>query len=116
MPASPIPAFLHGQHRTSQVPRQSIPYLCRAPRPRPDREDLVFDFPGLTYEGTMSADGNSMIGVMTYAKRSLPLVLQRTKAGAEWAIPAAPAISAPMAADASGGCGGGHDQAGSAGK
>jgi uncharacterized protein (TIGR03435 family) len=61
---------------------------------------FVFDFPGLTYEGTMSADGNSMSGTMTYAKRSLPLALQRTKPGAEWAIPAAPAKIAPMAPDA----------------
>ena len=61
---------------------------------------LVFDFPGLTYEGTMSADGNSMSGTMTYAKRSLPLALQRTKPEAEWAIPAAPAKIAPMAPDA----------------
>ena len=34
MPASPIPAFPRGQHRTSQVPWQSIPCLCHAPRPR----------------------------------------------------------------------------------
>ena len=31
---------------------------------------FVNDFPGLTYEGTMLADGNSMSGTMTYAKRS----------------------------------------------
>jgi uncharacterized protein (TIGR03435 family) len=61
---------------------------------------FVNDFPGLTYEGTMSADGNSMSGTMTYAKRSLPLALQRTKPEAEWAIPAAPAKIAPMAPDA----------------
>jgi bla regulator protein blaR1 len=61
---------------------------------------FVFDFPGLAYEGTMSADGNSMSGTMTYAKRSLPLALQRTKPEAEWAIPAAPAKIASMAPDA----------------
>ena len=61
---------------------------------------FVNDFPGLTYEGKMSADGNSMSGTMTYAKRSLPLALQRTKPGTEWAIPAAPAKIAPMAPDA----------------
>ncbi len=58
------------------------------------------DFPGLTYEGTMSADGNSMSGTMTYARRSLPLALERAKPEAEWAIPAAPAKIAPMAPDA----------------
>jgi Protein of unknown function (DUF3738) len=61
---------------------------------------FVNDFPGLTYEGTMLADGNSMSGTMTYAKRSLPLALQRAKPGTEWAIPAAPAKIAPMAPDA----------------
>ena len=60
----------------------------------------MYDFPGLTYEGTMSADGNSMSGTMAYAKRSLPLALQRTKPEAEWAIPAAPAKLAQMAPDA----------------
>jgi uncharacterized protein (TIGR03435 family) len=61
---------------------------------------FVNDFPGLTYEGTMLADGNSMSGTMMYAKRSLPLTLQRAKPGTEWAIPAAPAKLAPMASDA----------------
>jgi uncharacterized protein (TIGR03435 family) len=61
---------------------------------------FVNDFPGLKYDGTMSADGNSMSGTMTYAKRSLPLALQRAKQEAEWAIPAAPAKIAPMATDA----------------
>jgi uncharacterized protein (TIGR03435 family) len=61
---------------------------------------FVNDFPGLTYDGTMSADGNSMSGTMTYAERSLPLALQRAKPEAEWAIPAAPAKIAPMATDA----------------
>jgi uncharacterized protein (TIGR03435 family) len=61
---------------------------------------VVTNFPGLTYEGTMSADGNSMSGTMTFAKRALPLALQRTKPEGEWAIPAAPAKLAPMAVDA----------------
>ena len=37
----PFRLFSHGQHRTSQVPWQSIPCLCHAPRPRPDRDDLA---------------------------------------------------------------------------
>ena len=41
-----------------------------------------------------------MSGTMTYAKRALPLALQRTKPEAEWAIPAPPAKIAPMAPDA----------------
>jgi hypothetical protein len=61
---------------------------------------FVNDFPGLTYEGTMLAGGNSMSGTMTYAKRSLPLALERAKPATEWAIPAEPAKIAPMATDA----------------
>lgn len=61
---------------------------------------FVNDFPGLTYEGTMLADGNSISGTMTYAERSLPLALERAKPGTEWAIPAVPTKIAPMATDA----------------
>jgi uncharacterized protein (TIGR03435 family) len=61
---------------------------------------FVNDFPGLTYEGTMSADRNSMSGTMTYAKRSLPLAMERAKPETEWAIPAAPAKIAPMVSGA----------------
>lgn len=61
---------------------------------------FVNDFPGLTYEGTMFADGDSMRGTMTYARRSLPLALERAKPATEWAIPAEPAKIAPMAPDA----------------
>jgi uncharacterized protein (TIGR03435 family) len=61
---------------------------------------FVNDFPGLTYEGTMSADGNSMSGTMTYAGRSLPLALERAKPETEWAIPAPPPRIASMAPDA----------------
>ena len=41
LPASPIPASLHGQHRTSQVPCWPIPCLCHVPRPRPGRNALA---------------------------------------------------------------------------
>jgi uncharacterized protein (TIGR03435 family) len=61
---------------------------------------FVNDFPGLTYQGTMSADGHSMSGTMTYAGRSLPLALERAKPETEWATPAAPPKIAPMAPDA----------------
>ncbi|HTZ56777.1 MAG TPA: M56 family metallopeptidase [Acidobacteriaceae bacterium] len=61
---------------------------------------FVNDFPGLTYEGTMSADGNSVSGTITYARRSLPLALERAKPRTEWAIPAAPTKNALMASDA----------------
>jgi uncharacterized protein (TIGR03435 family) len=61
---------------------------------------FVNDFPGLTYEGTMSGDGNSMSGTMTYAGRPLPLALERAKPETEWATPAPPPKIAPMAPDA----------------
>jgi uncharacterized protein (TIGR03435 family) len=61
---------------------------------------FVNDFPGLTYEGTMSADGNSMSGTMTLAMRSLPLALERAKPETEWATPVPPPRIAPMAPDA----------------
>ncbi len=37
----PFRLSTRGQHRTSQVPCQPVPYLCRAPRPRPDRNVLA---------------------------------------------------------------------------
>jgi hypothetical protein len=37
----PFRLFPRGQRRTSQVPCRSIPHLCRAPRPRPNRDVLA---------------------------------------------------------------------------
>jgi uncharacterized protein (TIGR03435 family) len=77
-----------------------LPPASGSPRFQEGKLRLVTDFPGLTYEGTMSADGNSMSGTMTFAKRSLPLTLERAKPTTEWAIPAPRPKLAPMAPDA----------------
>ena len=60
---------------------------------------FVNDFPRLTYEGKMSADGNSISGTVTQ-NGSSPLLLQRATPETEWATPAPPPRILPMAADA----------------
>ncbi len=60
---------------------------------------FVNDFPRLTYEGKMSADGNSISGTVTQ-NGSFPLVLERATPETEWATPAPPSRILPMAADA----------------
>ena len=54
----------------------------------------------LTYEGKMSADGNSITGASTQGGNSLPLVFERSTPATEWTIPEPPARVPPMAADA----------------
>lgn len=61
---------------------------------------FVNDFPGLKYEGKMSADGNSISGTATEAGDSMPLVLERATPETEWATPASPPRIAPMAPEA----------------
>jgi uncharacterized protein (TIGR03435 family) len=60
---------------------------------------FVNQFPGLTYEGKISADGNSISGTVTQLG-SFPLVLERATPATEWATPAPPRRIAPMATDA----------------
>ncbi len=60
---------------------------------------FVNDFPRLTYEGKMSADGNSISGTVTQ-NGSFPLVLERATPETEWATPAPPSRILPMAPDA----------------
>lgn len=60
---------------------------------------FVNQFPGLAFEGTMSADGNSISGTVTQ-NGSFPLVLERATAETEWAIPAPPPKIPMMAKDA----------------
>jgi uncharacterized protein (TIGR03435 family) len=61
---------------------------------------FVNDFPRLTYEGKMSADGNSISGSVTQVVGSFPLVLKRATPETEWATPAAPTRIQQMAPDA----------------
>lgn len=58
------------------------------------------DFISLSYEGKMSADGNSISGTSTQGGNSLPLVFERATPETEWAMPAPPPRIPPMAADA----------------
>lgn len=58
------------------------------------------EFIGLTYEGKMSADGNSISGTSTQGDHPLPLVFERATPATEWAMPAPPPRIPPMAADA----------------
>lgn len=58
------------------------------------------EFAGLTYEGKMSADGNSIGGTSTQGDHALPLVFERATPATEWAMPAPPPHIPPMAADA----------------
>jgi uncharacterized protein (TIGR03435 family) len=60
---------------------------------------FVNQFPGLIYEGKMSADGNSINGTVQQTG-SFPLVLERATPEKEWATPAAPSRIVPMATDA----------------
>ena len=60
---------------------------------------FVNDFPRLTYEGKLSADGNSISGTVTQ-NGSSALVLERATPGTEWATPGPPPRAVPMAADA----------------
>jgi uncharacterized protein (TIGR03435 family) len=60
---------------------------------------FVNQFPGLTYEGKISADGNSISGTVTQLG-SFPLVLERATPKTEWTTPAPPTRILPMATDA----------------
>ncbi len=60
---------------------------------------FVNQFPGLTYEGKISADGNSISGTLTQVG-SFPLVLERATRETEWTTPAPPQRILPMATDA----------------
>lgn len=60
----------------------------------------AIEFISLTYEGKISADGNSISGTSTQGDHSLPLVFERATPETEWAMPAPPPKVPPMAADA----------------
>jgi uncharacterized protein (TIGR03435 family) len=52
---------------------------------------------GVTYEGQLSADGNSIVGTFTQGGKPLPLTLRRATPDNAWPIPSPPK---PMASDA----------------
>ena len=49
---------------------------------------------GMTYEGTLSADGNSLAGKLTMGANSMPMPLQRATRETAWELPKAPAVLA----------------------
>lgn len=55
---------------------------------------------GLSYDGKLSADGNSIAGSWSQGPNGLPLTLTRATTETAWAIPEAPAPPKMMAADA----------------
>jgi uncharacterized protein (TIGR03435 family) len=58
------------------------------------------DLIGGNYEGTLSADGNSILGNWTQGPNPLPLTLVRATKETAWEIPVPPPPPKPMAADA----------------
>src|SRR5678815_3690793 len=58
---------------------------------------LVVAPAGISFEGKVSADGNSIVGTFTQGPGSIPLTLERTNKETAWALPAPPKV---MAADA----------------
>lgn len=67
-------------------------------------EDGVFKFAiqaiDGSYEGKMSADGNSIAGTLTQSGASFPLLFERATPETEWTIPPPPVKLQPMAVDA----------------
>ena len=61
---------------------------------------FTVDLIGGSYEGTLSADGNSIAGKWTQGGTPLPLTLVRATKETAWEIPAAPPPIKRMAADA----------------
>jgi uncharacterized protein (TIGR03435 family) len=61
---------------------------------------LKLELPFATYEGTLSADGNSIPGTWRQGQNPLPLNFARATNETEWAIPQPPPRMAPMASNA----------------
>jgi beta-lactamase regulating signal transducer with metallopeptidase domain len=60
---------------------------------------LKLELPFATYEGTLSADGNSITGTWRQGQNPLTLNFARATTETEWTIPQPPPRMAPMAAD-----------------
>ncbi|HEX4308664.1 MAG TPA: M56 family metallopeptidase [Acidobacteriaceae bacterium] len=61
---------------------------------------LKIELPFGTYEGTLSADNNAIMGTWRQGQNPLPLNLVRATQETEWTIPQPPAHLPPMAANA----------------
>jgi uncharacterized protein (TIGR03435 family) len=60
---------------------------------------FVNQFPGLTFQGKLSADGKSINGILTQ-NGSYPLILERANQDTAWTVPAVASRMPAMAADA----------------
>jgi uncharacterized protein (TIGR03435 family) len=61
---------------------------------------FTIDLIGATFQGTVSADGNSIVGTWTQGPNPQPLTLVRATKETAWEIPPPPTPPKPMAADA----------------
>jgi uncharacterized protein (TIGR03435 family) len=61
---------------------------------------LKVELPFATFDGTVGAEGNSIAGMWRQGTNPVPLNFARATEQTEWAIPQAPPVAAPMAADA----------------
>ena len=61
---------------------------------------FTVDMAGATYEGVLSADGNTITGTWTQGSKPLPLTLVRATKETAWEIPTGPAAIKRMAEDA----------------
>ena len=61
---------------------------------------FTIDLIGGTFQGTVSADGNSIAGTWTQGPNPLPLTLVRATKETAWELPPPPTPPKPMAADA----------------
>jgi uncharacterized protein (TIGR03435 family) len=61
---------------------------------------FTIDLIGGTFQGNVSADGNSIVGTWTQGPNPLPLTLVRATKETAWEIPPPPTPPKPMAADA----------------
>jgi uncharacterized protein (TIGR03435 family) len=58
---------------------------------------IVIPGNGMTYEGKLDADGNSIAGTLTQGTNPNPLSLKRATAATAWGLPPPPAANAPPA-------------------
>jgi hypothetical protein len=58
------------------------------------RTNAKMSIAGMTYKGTLSADGNALVGNLTMGANSMPMPLKRATPETAWELPKPPAILA----------------------
>ncbi|QEE26561.1 TIGR03435 family protein [Terriglobus albidus] len=86
---------LRGTFYNIDVEPDAVPVIST----RLDGSSLRLELPFGTYQGTLSADGNSITGTWLQGQNPLPLTFVRATPATEWTIPHPPAV-VHMAADA----------------